>query len=62
MAFNEKHLTGTAAQDADDRIIYDPATGWLYYDRDGSGASGVAIHFATVHEGMNVTASDFVVI
>lgn len=53
---------GTAAQDADDRIIYDPATGWLYYDRDGSGASGVPIHFATVHEGMNVTASDFVVI
>ena len=52
---------GTSAQDADDRIVYDPTTGWLWYDRDGSG-SATPIHFATVHEGTNVTAGDFVVI
>ncbi|MFN3390034.1 MAG: hypothetical protein ACK40O_14020, partial [Allosphingosinicella sp.] len=39
--------TGTAAQDADDRIVYDGATGRIFYDADGSGA-GAAVLFATV--------------
>src|SRR6185295_1380467 len=37
-------VTGTSAQDADDRIIYDQATGALYFDADGSG-SGAAVQF-----------------
>jgi Ca2+-binding RTX toxin-like protein len=53
--------TGPAAQDADDRIIYDSSTGWLYYDRDGSDTGSSPIHFATIHEGMNLTAADFIV-
>jgi Ca2+-binding RTX toxin-like protein len=53
--------TGTAAGDADDRIIYDPATGALFYDADGNGA-GAAVQFATVSSGLVLSASDFIVV
>lgn len=35
----ESFALGTAAQDAEDRFIYDQATGGLRYDSDGSGAA-----------------------
>jgi Ca2+-binding RTX toxin-like protein len=54
-------FAGTAAHDADDRIIYDQATGSLYYDADGNGA-GAAILFATLANHQAVAASDFTVI
>jgi Ca2+-binding RTX toxin-like protein len=53
---------GTAAQDADDRIIYDPNTGALYFDGDGSGTGVGAIQFAAIAAGTPLTAADFVVI
>jgi Ca2+-binding RTX toxin-like protein len=53
--------TGSAAADADDRIIYDPATGALYFDADGNGG-GAAIQFAAVSNGLALAASDFAVI
>lgn len=53
--------TGAAAHDADDRIIYDGATGALFFDADGSGG-GAAIQFAVLSQGLGLTASDFIVI
>ena len=54
-------VVGTAALDADDRIVYDQAAGRLLYDSDGNGAAA-AVAFATVTPGLTLTASDFVVI
>ena len=56
-AFN----TGAAATQADDRIIYNSATGALLFDADGNGA-GAAVQFAWVSDGMVLAASDFAVI
>jgi Ca2+-binding RTX toxin-like protein len=53
--------TGPLAMQADDRILYDPATGYLFFDADGSG-SAAAQQFAILHEGLSLSASDFFVI
>lgn len=54
-------FAGTAAHDANDRIIYNKATGALIYDSNGS-ASGGAVQFATLSNKPTVTASDFCII
>ncbi len=51
---------GSAAADASDRIVYNQATGALYFDADGTGA-GAAIRFATLTAGTTVALSDFVI-
>lgn len=51
---------GTAAQDGDDHIIYDQASGALYFDSDGAGGAA-AVQFAQLGAGTALTASDFVV-
>lgn len=53
--------TGSAAHDADDRIIYDSASGKLYYDIDGSGAAAKVL-FAQVTAGLTLTNADFLVV
>jgi len=54
--------TGSAATETDDRIIYNQATGALFYDADGAG--GVAgVHFATVMSPIGTLSSlDFMII
>jgi Ca2+-binding RTX toxin-like protein len=53
--------TGSAATQADDRIIYNSVTGALLYDADGlNGVAGV--HFATLTTHPVITAADFVII
>jgi serralysin len=54
-------VSGAAAADANDRIIYNAATGQLFYDADGNGA-GAAVLFATLDGKPPVTAADFLVI
>ena len=53
-AFHE----GTSAAQADDRIIYDQATGRILFDADGKGGSS-ALLVATVEAGTQLTNSDF---
>lgn len=51
---------GAAAAGAEDRIIYDDASGQLFYDADGSGA-GQAILFAVIDRGADISNTDFVI-
>ncbi|MFC3691783.1 calcium-binding protein [Chenggangzhangella methanolivorans] len=50
---------GTAATDGDHRIIYDAATGSLFYDRDGSGDKFEAVEFAKITAGLDLSEDDF---
>lgn len=53
-------FVGSAAHDADDRIIYNSSTGALSYDTNGSAAGG-ATQFATLQANLALHASDFTV-
>ncbi len=52
---------GSEAHDANDRIIYDPTSGALYYDRDGNGAA-VQVKFAQLKKGLAINHHEFFVI
>ncbi len=55
-------VTGTAALQSDDRIIYDAKSGALYYDADGSGSAAM-IRFATITNlSGTITSADFIII
>jgi Ca2+-binding RTX toxin-like protein len=56
-----RFVIGTAAADTQDRIIYDSATGALFYDFDGAGA-GLQVQFATLATGLGLTHMDFMII
>ena len=52
---------GTAANDAGDRLIYNSATGALFYDADGNGAQA-QVQIATLTNLPTLTAADFLII
>lgn len=52
---------GAAAADASDRVIYNAATGVLYYDSDGTGAVA-QVQIATLTPGLALTAGEFTII
>jgi serralysin len=54
-------VAGMAAADADDRVLYDAASGQIFYDADGNGANA-AILFATVQPATILTAGDFLIV
>jgi Ca2+-binding RTX toxin-like protein len=57
--------TGTQAADADDRIVYNNATGQLFYDADGNATGtdgGDALLFANIGAGLALTNADFFII
>ena len=52
---------GAAAHDADDRILYNTATGYLSYDADGTGAAS-AVKFARLATNLALTNAEFLVV
>ena len=56
------HASATGlARDADDRLIYDTASGDLSWDEDGSGDAD-AITFARLQSAPELTESDFIIV
>jgi serralysin len=51
----------TAAADADDRLVYDTTSGFLYFDADGVGGAAAAVQFAELSNLAALSASDFVI-
>ncbi|MBY5355298.1 calcium-binding protein [Rhizobium leguminosarum] len=58
---DENFVVGTKALEADDRLIYDQASGILSFDADGS-AAGAAIHVADLDNSPALHFKDFVLI
>ena len=54
-------FAGSAANDDDDRVIYDASTGKIFYDGDGTGAQ-VQVLLATVTANLALTAAEFAII
>jgi Ca2+-binding RTX toxin-like protein len=53
-------VVGAAALDADDRFVYNPATGLLAFDQDGSGPLGLS-YVAQFFPGTTLAATDIII-
>jgi Ca2+-binding RTX toxin-like protein len=53
---------GRTALQADDRILYDQASGALFFDADGSRDEAAAVRFATLQPGTELSAAEFLVV
>jgi serralysin len=54
-------VVGSAALDANDRVVYDSATGYVSYDNNGTGVGGIHI-LALVGAGLALTAADVLIV
>ncbi len=52
---------GAAAADAEDRIVYNSATGQLFFDANGNAAGGSTL-FANLSNGLALSNTDFYVV
>jgi len=57
----DSFVIATAAVDSNDYLIYNPATGALFYDADGNGA-GATVQIAVLGVNLALTNDNFVVI
>ena len=55
-------FAGAAAHDASDRVIYNPANGFVSYDADGSGHAHAPTYFAKLAPHLALTHADFLVV
>ncbi|MET0746326.1 MAG: hypothetical protein ABWY78_23360 [Microvirga sp.] len=53
-------VLGKAAIDAADRVVYDPSTGRLWFDKDGSGPAA-AMQIAKLKAGITLSYKDFLI-
>ncbi|MBY5337223.1 RTX toxin [Rhizobium leguminosarum] len=58
---DENFVLGTKALEADDKLIYDQASGHLSYDADGS-AAGAAVHVADLDNSAALHFNDFLLV
>jgi len=58
---SDRFAIGSAATTARERIIYDPTSGAIFFDSDGSGVQQ-QIQFANVGNNLALTNSDFIVV
>jgi Ca2+-binding RTX toxin-like protein len=54
-------VAGSIATGAEDRVLYDAASGWLYFDADGSGTAA-AVPFAVLAPGTPLGAADILIV
>lgn len=55
-------VLGDSALDGNDRIVFDAASGSLYYDADGNGISSNSTLIAVLDGGAQITAADILVV
>lgn len=60
-AASSAFVVGADAADANDRIIYNSATGGLFYDADGVGGAA-QVQFAQLSAGLALTNQDFLIV
>ena len=58
---DNQFVVGTAAADGNDRVIYDAASGALYFDPDGTGATA-ALRFAQMQPNLDHFSADSIIV